>query len=48
MGSEPGIGSTFVVWLPADPEADAAAIVAPDGIHHLADPMSPLGAAERV
>ena len=40
--------STFVVWLPADPEADAAAIVAPDGIHHLADPMSPLGAAERV
>ena len=32
---------------PSTPDADAAAIVAPDGIHHLADPMSPLGAAGR-
>jgi hypothetical protein len=48
MQSEPGIGSTFVVWLPTDPDADTAAIVAPDGIHHLVNPMSALGAAERV
>jgi signal transduction histidine kinase len=48
MQSEPGIGSVFVVWLPADPDADASTIVAADGIHHLVNPMSVLGATERV
>ena len=50
MQSEPGVGSTFVVWLPADPEADDADVIAPDGIHHLVDPLaaSPLPAPERV
>jgi signal transduction histidine kinase len=35
LQSEPGVGSTFVVWLPSDPEAQLSDVVAPDGIHHL-------------
>jgi signal transduction histidine kinase len=34
-----GIGSTFVVWLPASPDARSQEIVAADGIHHLIDPL---------
>ena len=37
--SEPGVGSTFVVWLPADPDANPADVLAPDGIHHVVDPL---------
>ena len=35
LQSEPGVGSTFVVWLPSDPDARLSDVVAPDGIHHL-------------
>jgi signal transduction histidine kinase len=45
LQSEPGVGSTFVAWLPSDPDADLAGVVDPDGIHHLVDP---LGTPERV
>ncbi|HTN81324.1 MAG TPA: HAMP domain-containing sensor histidine kinase [Acidimicrobiales bacterium] len=40
LRSEPGVGTTFVVWLPADPGADAAEVIDPDGIHHVTDPLA--------
>ncbi len=40
LQSEPGVGSTFVVWMPADPDADLSAVVAPDGVHHIVDPLA--------
>ena len=38
--SSPGEGATFLVWLPMSGDAEAAAVVAPDGVHPLADPLS--------
>ena len=34
-----GIGSTFVVWLPASPDARSQEVVAGDGVHHRVDPL---------
>jgi hypothetical protein len=34
-----GIGSTFVVWLPASPDARSQEVVADDGVHHRIDPL---------
>ena len=34
-----GIGSTFVVWLPASPDARSQEVVADDGVHHRVDPL---------
>ena len=45
LQSEPGVGSTFVVWMPADPDADLTEVIAPDGVHHIVDPLA---APERV
>ncbi len=36
--SQPGDGSTFVVWLPFDDTAESVAITS-DGIHHDIDPF---------
>ncbi len=40
LRSEPGVGSTFVVWLPADPDASPAEVIEADGIHHVTDPLA--------
>jgi signal transduction histidine kinase len=40
VASRPGEGSTFVVWLPRSPNADTAAIVAADGVHHVVEPFA--------
>jgi signal transduction histidine kinase len=34
-----GIGSTFVLWLPASPDARSQEVVAADGVHHRIDPL---------
>jgi signal transduction histidine kinase len=34
-----GIGSTFVVWLPATADARSQEVVADDGVHHRIDPL---------
>jgi len=34
-----GIGSTFVVWLPASPDARSQEVMAGDGVHHRVDPL---------
>jgi signal transduction histidine kinase len=47
LASAEGSGSTFVVWLPARPEAEGAEIVAADGVHPLVDPFDLAVAAPR-
>jgi signal transduction histidine kinase len=34
-----GVGSTFVVWLPATADARSQEVVADDGVHHRIDPL---------
>lgn len=38
LDSEEGGGATFALWLPRDADADAAAVIAADGIHPIARP----------